>query len=211
MTRLLVLGATGLVGSRVLAKALEDARVTQIVAPTRRPLGTHPKLENPVVDLGRGLPDAEWWAADAVICTIGTTRKVAGSDEAFRRVDFDIPLSVARKTREAGASCFSLTSSIGADAGARFLYTRTKGELEVALRGTGFASLTILRPNVLGGKREEFRLGERAALAVLGAADFLLPRRFRVSPADIVANVLLEAAITAPAGVRIIEADSLSG
>lgn len=211
MSRLLVLGATGLVGSRVMAIALNDARVTQIVAPTRRPLDAHPKLVNPAVDLDRGLPEAEWWAVDGVICTIGTTRRIAGSDEAFRRVDFDIPLSVAGKTREAGASCFALTSSIGANARSRLLYPRTKGELEESLRGLGFASLTILRPNVLGGRREEFRLGERAALAVLGAAAFLLPRRYRISPAEVVASVLLEAAIAAPWGTHVIEADKLCG
>lgn len=211
MTRLLVLGATGLVGSHVVDLALKNKRVTSIVAPTRRHwMERSGKLLNPIVDLGQGVPDAEWWAVDAVICTIGTTRKIAGSDDAFRRVDFDIPRAAALRAREAGARCFALTSSIGANPASRFLYTRTKGELEVALGGMGFASLTILRPNVLGGQRPEFRLGERAALAVLGAVGFLLPRRYRVSPAEVVARRLLEAAIAAPAGTHVIEAERLS-
>ncbi len=210
MTSILLLGANGLVGSHVLDLALDDARITRIVAPTRRHFMDHPKLLNPVIDLGQGLPEADWWAVDGVICAIGTTRAKAGSDEAFRAVDFDIPLAVARKTRENGASCFVLTSSIGANASSRLLYPRTKGELENALRDVGFTSLTILRPGVLGGDRNEFRLGERAALAVLGAVHALLPRRFRISPAAVVANALLEAALTAPPGERILEADRLS-
>jgi uncharacterized protein YbjT (DUF2867 family) len=211
MANLLVLGATGLVGRRVVDLALADRRVTRVIAPTRRPIEVHAKLLNPVVDLGQGLPEADWWGVDAVICAIGTTRKIAGSDAAFRRVDLEIPLSVAWKTREAGAGCFVLTSSIGANAGSRLLYPRTKGELEQALDTLGFASLTILRPNVLGGDRSEFRLGERMALAVLGIAHVFLPRRLRVSPADVVAKVLLEAALAAPPGWHLIEADQLSG
>jgi uncharacterized protein YbjT (DUF2867 family) len=210
MASLLILGANGLVGSQVLKLALADDRVDHIVAPTRRPLPTHAKLLNPVVNLGHGLPEAGWWAVDGVICAIGTTRKTAGSDEAFTAVDFDIPFAVAKKTRENGADRFALTSSIGADAASRFLYTRTKGELENALRGLGFPCLTILRPGVLGGKRGEFRLGERMALAVLGALGPLLPRRYRISPAGVVAGTLLEQALTAPPGERIIEADRLS-
>jgi uncharacterized protein YbjT (DUF2867 family) len=210
MTSLLLLGATGLVGSHVLRLALTDDCVDRIVAPTRRPLPFHAKLLNPVVDLGQGLPDTDWWTVDGVICAIGTTRKTAGSDEAFRAVDFDIPFAIAKKTRENGADRFALTSSIGANASSRLLYPRTKGELENALRSLGFPSLTILRPGVLGGERGEFRLGERMASAVLGALGPLLPHRYRISPADVVARTLLEAALTAPPGERIVEADQLS-
>jgi uncharacterized protein YbjT (DUF2867 family) len=210
MKSLLVLGATGLVGGHVLRRALADDRVTRIVAPTRRPLPAHAKLLNPVVDLGQGLPEAEWWSVDGVICALGTTRKTAGSDEAFGAIDFDIPFAVAKETREQGAGSFALTSSIGANAASRALYLRTKGELENALRGLGFPSLTILRPGVLGGERGEFRLGERMALTVLGALGPLLPRRYRISPAEVVARTLLDAALAAPTGERIIEADRLS-
>jgi uncharacterized protein YbjT (DUF2867 family) len=210
MTSLLILGANGLVGRQVVDLSLNDSRVTRVIAPTRRGFMQHQKLLNPVVDLGKGLPDAHWWAVEGVICAIGTTRKTAGSDEAFRAVDFDIPFAVARKTRENGASRFALTSSIGANAASRLLYPRTKGELENALRGLGFPSLTILRPGVLGGQRGEFRLGERMALAVLGTLHPFLPLRFRISPVEVVARTLLESALTAPPGEQIIEADRLS-
>jgi uncharacterized protein YbjT (DUF2867 family) len=206
---LLILGANGLVGSHVLDLALADGRVTRVIAPTRRHFMDHPKLLNPVVDLGKGLPEADWWAVDGVVCALGTTRKTAGSDEAFRAVDFDIPFAVAKKTLQHGAGRFALTSSIGANAASRLLYTRTKGELENALRGLGFPSLTILRPGVLGGERGEFRLGERMALTALGVVGPLLPRRYRISPAEVVARTLLEQVLTAPPGERIIEADRL--
>ena len=108
MTRLLLVGATGLVGRAVLDKALSDARIDRVVAPTRRPLAVHPKLVNPVVDFKR-LSGDEDWAADAVICTLGTTRAKAGSAAAFRAVDYDLTLAVAQIAQQRGATRFVLT------------------------------------------------------------------------------------------------------
>ena len=146
MTTLMLVGATGLAGGAVLRQALADARVTRIVAPTRRELPPHPKLENPVVDFEHPPADAAWWCVDAVICTLGSTIRRAGSQEAFRRVDHDFPLAVARLARQHGARAFALNSATGADPGSRFFYNRVKGEVEDALREIGFPSLTIVRP-----------------------------------------------------------------
>ena len=96
MKTILLVGATGLVGQSVLASALADPRVTRLVAPTRRPLAAYPKLTNPLVDFDALPADAPWWSADAVICTLGTTIKKAGSPAAFRRVDYDYPLGAGR-------------------------------------------------------------------------------------------------------------------
>ena len=96
MTRVMLVGATRLVGSRVLAQALTHDAVTQLVAPTRRPLATHPKLLNPDVSFHRLPEQAEWWAVDAVICTLGTTIGKAGSKPAFYQVDHDLALRVGQ-------------------------------------------------------------------------------------------------------------------
>ena len=85
--KLILAGATGLVGRHVLRLALDDQRVACVVAPTRRALAAHPKLFAPLVDFAELPPDAQWWRADALICTLGTTMKQACSDDAFRRVD----------------------------------------------------------------------------------------------------------------------------
>jgi uncharacterized protein YbjT (DUF2867 family) len=157
MTKILLAGATGLVGGDVLSRLLRDERVSQVVAPTRRPLAPHPKLLNPIAD-SNDLPlDAEWWSADGAICALGTTRAKAGSAAAFRAIDYDYALAIAARVREGGAARFALTSSVGADARSRFLYTRTKGELEDAIAKLGFPSLTIVRPGFLDGNRSENR------------------------------------------------------
>jgi uncharacterized protein YbjT (DUF2867 family) len=211
MTRLLLVGATGLVGSHVLAKALADPRVDSVVAPTRRPLAGHAKLNNPLVDFAQLPADADWWAVDAAICALGTTRAKAGSDQAFHLVDHDYPLAVARLVRSHGAARFALNSSIGADATSRFLYPRTKGQLEQDLRALAFPSLTIVRPGLIGGQRDEFRAAERIAAVVLGALAPLLPRHYRISPAVVIAAALIDAAVDGRPGVHVIESDRLSG
>jgi uncharacterized protein YbjT (DUF2867 family) len=211
MTRLLLAGATGLVGEAALQRALTSPRVQQVVAPTRRPLDAHPKLLNPVVDFDALPADAEWWRVDAVACALGTTIRDAGSQDAFRRVDHDYPLAIARHTHAHGAATFVLVSAMGADAGSRVCYSRTKGEVEDALDGIGFTSLTLLRPGLLGGERRQHRAGERIALRVLGALDAALPQRYRIVPAERVADALLQAALAPPPGRHVIPSERLLG
>jgi uncharacterized protein YbjT (DUF2867 family) len=200
MTILMLVGATGLVGGSVLRQVQDDARVDRIVAPTRRELPPHPKLENPLVDFEHLPADAPWWSVDGVICTLGTTIRKARSQEAFRRVDYDYPLAVARLARQHGAQAYALNSATGADPGSRFFYNRVKGEVEEALRGVGFPSLTIVRPALIGGDRDEVRPAEFVAMRLLRLTEPLLPRRFRVVPHERLAQVLLEAAISALPG-----------
>jgi uncharacterized protein YbjT (DUF2867 family) len=209
--KLLLAGATGLVGSHVLRLALADARITQVNAPVRRPLSTaHAKLFAPVVDYDALPEEAGWWQADAVICALGTTMKAAGSEDAFRRVDHDYPLAVARQARAQGTPTYVLNSATGADARSRFFYHRVKGELELALAQLGFASLTYARPGLIGGKRNERRPAERAAIAALTVLGPLLPRRWRLCPAQTIAQAMLDAAVHAPRGVHVLPAESLT-
>ena len=211
MTRLLLAGATGLVGNATLRRALDSPRVGQVVAPTRRPLATHPKLLNPVIDFDVLPVDADWWQVDAVACALGTTIRDAGTRKAFRRVDHDYPLAIARHAHAHGATAFVLVLAMGADAGSRIFYSRTKGEVEDALAEVGFASLTLLRPGLLGGDRRQHRSGERVALRLLGALDGVLPQRYRIVPAERVADALLQAALDAPPGRHVIPSEHLLG
>lgn len=207
--QLLLVGATGLVGRHVLRLALADARVTTVVALARKPLPAHPKLIAPLVDFDALAPDAIWWRADAVICALGTTMKVAGSQAAFRQVDFDYPLTVARLARAAGTPAYVLNSAAGANASSRFFYNRVKGELERTLATLGFASLTQVRPGLIGGEREPVRTGEAVMAFVLNTLAPVLPARWRINPAERIAQALLEAALAARPGVHIVTSEKL--
>jgi uncharacterized protein YbjT (DUF2867 family) len=147
------------------------------------------------------LPQADWWAADAVVCCLGTTLKLAGSPAAFREVDHDHVLAAARMARAAGTPTFALNSSLGASAGSGNLYLRTKGETEEGLAALGFASLTLVRPSLLdGGPRPDTRPGETVGLWFFRLARPLIPARYRAVCTDAVARALLQAARQAKLG-----------
>jgi len=204
MTTILIAGATGLVGEAALALALRDERISRIVAPTRRPLPAQAKLLNPIVTIDALPQDADWWQVDGAICALGTTRAKTPSKADYRAIDFGYPLTIASLVRERGARAFALTSSAGANAKSPFFYTRTKGELEEAVRLLAFPSLTIVRPGFLDGHRAEARPMERIVGSVLRAAAPILPAGARVSPAPTVAAMLVEAAVSGRPGQHLI-------
>ena len=208
--KLLLVGATGVVGSNVLRVALADPRIDAVIAPARRALPENPKLLAPVVDFEDLPADAVWWAVDSVICTLGTTMRTAGSREAFRRVDHDYPLAVARFARQHGTSTFILNSAIDANVSSRFFYNRVKGEVERDLAAIGFRSLTYVRPGVIGGDRDEFRPAERVASVVLRLLGPALPRHWRINPAERIAAAMVEAAIAGKPGTHIIASRELT-
>lgn len=210
MATLLLVGATGLVGSAVRAKALNDERITRLVTLCRRQLDAAPRLENHVVNFDALTGDEPWWSADAVVCALGTTRAKAGSRQAFRRIDHDYPLAVARHARAAGTPAFVLVSALGAATGSPFFYSRTKGELERDLRTCHYPSLTIVRPSLIGGARQQSRPLEQFAVRMAGRCERLLPPRWRVHPATRVAATVLEAAVSGMPGTRIVAADRIT-
>lgn len=196
-------------GGHVLRLLIGDPRIGRIVAPVRRPLPEAGKLVAPVVDFAALPETAEWWAVDAVICAFGTTIRKAGSRQAFRSIDCDGPLAVARLARQRGATALALTSALGANAGSRFFYNRVKGELEQDIEALGFPSLTLVRPGLIGGERQEHRLVERFASRVLGTLGPVLPRALRINPAERIAEALVEAAVIGRPGRHVVTSGAM--
>src|SRR5882757_4698056 len=126
--KILILGATGLVGSNALEQCLANPSITKVIAPTRRALPPRAKLTNPVAEaLEVVLPEVIRLRADAAVCAMGTTMAKAKSKEAFRRVDYLLPILYARAAHEAGAEICALVTAIGASVDSPFFYARTKG------------------------------------------------------------------------------------
>lgn len=203
-----VAGATGLVGGRVLRRLLEDPAVGGVIAPTRRALPPHPKLDNPLMK-------SEWPSfkdLDEAYGCLGTTRKIAGSDAAFRAVDYDLALAFARAAKAGGARRFGLVSSLGADAGSSLLYPRTKGEAEAAVAGLGFETVVIARPSLLLGERGVPRAAEKigeAALALIGPLLRGPFRKYRAITGDSVAESLIASVRGRFPGKLVLESDQL--
>jgi uncharacterized protein YbjT (DUF2867 family) len=188
-SRILLIGATGLIGRRVAGLGGESVH-----ALVRRPTG------------GGGpetvAPPADWPAAvrrlggAVAISALGTTWRAAGSEAAFRAVDFDMVVDFAAAARASGFRQMIVVSSVGADAGARAFYLRVKGEMEAALRALGFERLDIVRPGLLRGDRgSERRLGERVGILVSPIVNLLLRGRFD-KYAAIDANIVADAIVT---------------
>jgi uncharacterized protein YbjT (DUF2867 family) len=161
-----------------------------------------PKLELP-------LPEVGSWGPDATVCATGTTIKKAGSKEASRSVDHELPLSFARLAHQAGTQNFALVSAIGASVDSSFFYVRVKGELERDVREIGFRSLAILRPSIIEGGRDEVRLAETLVLKLSHFLAPVLPKRFHLNPAPKIAQVLVDAVVTAEPGCHFRYSDSL--
>jgi uncharacterized protein YbjT (DUF2867 family) len=208
--KILLLGASGLVGRYVLAQALAHPAITGVVAPTRLPLAPHPKLTNRVSDrLESLLPEGVARGMDAVVCALGTTSSKAGSKEAFREVDYVLPLAFARSAHEQGAETFVLVSASVASVSSPFFYPRIKGEIERDIELVGFKSLTIVRPSLIGGERDEPRFREGIALRLMSLFAPILPKRFHINPAPTIAAASLGAVTMAEPGLHFCYAESL--
>lgn len=203
--RAVVVGATGLVGSRLVRLLLEDDRFPAVDVLVRRPAGvSHPKLREHLVDFDA--PDA--WAAlvrgEVLFGALGTTMRAAGSREAQRRVDHGYQLAAARAARRSGVAACVLVSSAGASPRSPVFYSRMKGELERDVEALGFERTRILRPGLLAGERREPRTGERLALRVLRPLAPVLPASLRPIDAGVVARAAVAAALDpAPGAVRL--------
>lgn len=209
--RVLLVGATGAVGQEVLKQALAHRDIARVVALTRRPLALkHSKLVNPVIDFS-ALPDAaKWWMCDAMICTLGTTIRQAGSAEAFATVDRDLPLAIAERAKAAGASRCALNSSLGANIKGN-LYLRTKAEAEQGIIALDFASTTLVRPSLIDADRSDFRPAERAGILLARALRPLIPSRYRPVTPEQIAHALITGIVAGTAGLTIIESHQLFG
>lgn len=202
-------GATGLVGRAILEGLLADESVAAVHALGRRAPGlSHPKLTAHVVDF-EALPPLP--PLDEFYLALGTTIKAAGSQSAFRAVDFDANLSAARAALAAGARRAGLVSAMGADANSRIFYNRVKGETEEALARFPFEGLVIARPSLLAGDRgalgQPARAAERVALAVSRLLGPLVPPDYRPVAAARVARALLARVPTARGRVLLLSGE----
>ncbi|MFZ4479371.1 MAG: NAD(P)H-binding protein [Rhodoferax sp.] len=205
----LVAGATGLVGREVLAALLTDRRYKTVHVLGRRRLTLkHRKLAQHVVDFTAPLTLADLGRVDDVFIALGTTIKVAGSKEAFRAVDFDAVIALARAAKAAGASKLGVISAMGASASSKVFYNRVKGEMEDALAGIGYQTLVLARPSMLAGERgaldQPSRPAERFGLLAMTLLKPLIPENYQAILATQVARALIVAMRSTEQGTRVL-------
>ena len=205
----LVVGATGMVGSELCRQLRDDPRFSPVVVLARRePPVTGPPLQVELVDFAR---IGEWNPGvpiDTVFCALGTTIRQAGTEAAFRAVDHDLVLEMARLAQRGNARHFVFVSSLGADPESKVFYLRVKGEAEEAVKALGLPHAVALRPSFLDGEREEDRPGEKAARAVGRVLKPLLLgplEKYRPTPAGKVAAAMRHVARPGREGFEVLD------
>lgn len=204
----LVLGATGLIGDLLTHRLVNSPIYERVKVLVRKSLGwQHPRLQEVQFDFDQ--PNGLLIQADDIFCCLGTTMKKAGSKDAFRKVDYQYPMDIARLGLANGAKQFAIVTSLGADPKSSFFYNRVKGEVERDLTALGYPTLLIFRPSLLLGSRGETRLGERLAEGAMRLFGPLIPARYKGIESAKVANAMLTTAQQHLTGKHVFESDAL--
>lgn len=213
----LLAGGTGLVGRALLSLLLASDRYRKVHLVVRRVTPNLPpsaKRKVQKVDFSQ-LPNTALPAADDVFIALGTTIKVAGSEDAFRQVDFDYVVNIARGALAVGAKRLAVVSAMGADPRSRVFYNRVKGEMEAAVAQLGYEAVVIAQPSLLLGDRgalgQPARRAEDLATRFLGPLRWIVPRGVRPISARSVAAAMFAEVLAASPGVHLLKSGAMQG
>lgn len=211
----LLVGATGLIGSHCLQTLYNDPAYSEVIALVRKPLlKKHRKLKEVITNFTKLDQTLSSITTHDIYCCLGTTIKKAGSQEAFRKIDYSLVVTVAEFMKKKGAEQFIVISAMGADHNSKIFYNRTKGEMEEGLKRLAYPCLRILRPSLLLGHREEFRFGEKIAVVLAPVLKPLLVgplKKYAPVEAEVVARFMVKVAHEQPVtGVHIYESNEIS-
>ena len=206
-----MIGATGLVGSQLLAQLLDDDRFSKVISFSRRNTEkTSTKLDERIVDFDT--PDA-WspFVTGAVaFSALGTTIGQAGSQAAQKKVDYTYQFEFAKTAAKNGVKTFALVSSGGASPNSISFYSRIKGELDRDVQTLGFERVRIFRPSLLAGNREKSRAGEKIGSALLGAVNAIgIAKKYREIRGDVVAKAMINSVFDLKPGTHMFELDEV--
>lgn len=194
MKTAIVIGATGLVGSFITLKLLDDTRYENVKVFVRNSLGIkHPKLEENIVNFDKLDEWKNKLTGDELFSALGTTIKKAGSKENQYKIDFTYQYEVAKVAVENKVKSYFLVSSLGANYKSRNFYLRIKGNLDEKVQQLNFEKIRIFRPSILVGLRSEKRLGESLGIKIAGIVTSIIPALKKYKP--IYASKVAEAII----------------
>lgn len=205
MKKVALVGATGLIGGQLLLQLTADETVEEVRLLVRRPLPTH-NSRIKVIQLAFNDPQAIADAiagCDTVFCAIGTTRKKTPDLAEYRKIDYDIPVTLAQLSADAGVHSFHLVSSVGASVKSTNFYLKIKGEVEEAVSKVKLAQIVLYRPSLLLGKRNELRIAETLSGWIMPWLTFLFPPNYKPIQAAKVAQAMIRDAKTTRPGISI--------
>ncbi len=193
----IILGASGLVGNELLQKLIASERFSEIVVFVRRPLDIkNHKIKQIISELDNlSNYENEFHNTDALFCCLGTTIKKAKSKENFKKVDYTYPLDAAKIFKQQNGKHFIVITALGSNSGSRFLYNKTKGELEDALKELNLNRLSIIRPSLLLGDRNEKRFLEDISKLIFPIVNLFIPEKYKPVQGSDVAEMMLQTSL----------------
>jgi uncharacterized protein YbjT (DUF2867 family) len=213
MKTALMIGSTGLIGSQLLEILLKSNEYSTVITFVKRDSCIqHPKLQQYIIDFDKLEDYQKLVIGDDFFCAIGTTIKNAGSQEAFRKVDFDYPKTFAVMALQNNVKQFSIISSLGADVNSGNFYLKTKGEIQDFLKNCAFEAVSVFQPSLLLGNRKEFRLGERIGAFFMNLFSFVFIgsiKKYKPIQSEAVAKAIFYIAQKNKSGFKIYESDAI--
>jgi len=207
----LVIGSTGLIGTELLKIILESPEYSQVVTFVKRDSGIHhSKLKQHLIDFDQPETYKNLVAGDDFFCTIGTTIKNAGSQNAFRQVDYEYPRQFASFAMQNKVKKFLIISSLNANAKSSNFYLKTKGDIQDFLKNCEFESVAVLQPSLLLGNRAEFRFGEKVGAFFMRTFSFIFQgnlKKYKAIEGKTVAKAMFKIAQRHDTGFKIYESN----
>ena len=188
----IILGATGLTGSILLKKLLNDPSFETIKLFSRHTVEKYsPKIEERLIDLFHLEDHSEAFKADVVFCCIGTTKSKTPDKEIYKKIDYGIPVTAATLSKQNGIETFIVISAMGADADSSIFYNKTKGEMQRDVLNQNNENTYVLQPSLIVGDRNENRFGEKVATVFMKIFGFLIPKKYKMIKAETIAEAML--------------------
>ena len=191
----IILGATGLVGGKLVAMLLKDDSYTKLKLFSRSSCEIkHPKIEEHLINLFELEKYALVFTGDVIFCCIGTTKAKTPDKDIYRKIDYGIPVAAAKLAKQNAISTFEVISAMGAAPNSNSFYNKTKGEMERDVLNEAVENTYIFRPSLIGGDRNEKRFGERMAQFFMGTFSFLIPEKYKIIEPQTIALAMLKVA-----------------
>ena len=213
MKKALVVGGTGLVGSHLVQQLLKSTSFDSIVALVRRSIfSDHPKLTEKIFDFKNLASYENLEFADHVFCCLGTTIKSAGSKEAFKFVDYELPLRFAKWSENSGVKSFSIVTALGANSESNIFYNHVKGRVEEEIQQLQISKIQIFQPSLIMGQRKEFRFGEligKSIMTIFNPIMIGILGKYRGIHAKIIAKGMIHHLVNSENGIKIFESDQI--
>jgi uncharacterized protein YbjT (DUF2867 family) len=210
-----LIGSTGLVGQHLLERLLEEDKFEAVIVVSRKPLiKTHPKLKVVLIKTLEDIKDlSDELLGSHYFCCLGTTIKVAGSQENFRKVDYEAVLNFAEIAKKNKAEKFVFITSKGANSHSQNFYIKVKGEIEEAVKALDIASISIFRPGLLMGQRQEKRFLEKLSIQAASLLQILIPEKLMskaVTSVEVLAKKMVQESFNTDSRLRMIESEAIT-